>query len=179
MKKHLNKMVLTALLSALSTVLMFVLEFPLPLLPNFLKFDFSDFPALIAAFAFGPVAGISVVLVKNLFHLLASTTGFVGELANFTVGTALVLPSGLIYSKKRAFSGALVGMLAGTSIMALAGALFNYFVFFPLFLHAQPMDLILLGVVPFNLVKGIIVSVLTLLVYKHISPLLQKNWLRV
>ncbi len=187
-----NLMVKIALLSVISFVIMFI-EFPLPFFPPFLKIDLSDMGALIGAFAFGPVAGIAIELLKNILHLFRTSTGGVGELANFLVGAALVAPAGFIYSKKKSMKTALIGLTVGTVVMALLGAFANYFILIPFYENFMPIDqiiqmaqaanalivdlngYILYAVIPFNLLKGIAVSVITLLVYKRISPLLHSG----
>ena len=186
----------SAMMAALASVLMF-LELPLPLFPSFLKLDFSDFPALIAAFTCGPAAGVAVEIVKNLIHFLAgSRTAGVGELANAIVGCALVVPAGLIYRRRRTFAGALLGLAVGTLAMGLIGGLVNFFLLIPFYSHQIPMDkiiemgakiipainskfkLVLYSIVPFNLLKGVLISAVTLLLYKHISRLLKIMKLR-
>ena len=106
----------TALMSAAATVLMFV-SFGLPILPSYLKVDFSELPALLTSFALGPVYGVIVCLVKNLFNVAATTTGGVGELCNFLLGALFVAPAGIIYRRHRTRSTALIGTLVGVLTM--------------------------------------------------------------
>lgn len=183
-----------AILSAIAFVLM-MLEFPLPLMPAFLKFDFSDLPALLAAFSMGPLAGATVELIKNVLHLPFTQTMMIGELANFLIGASLVVTAGFIYQSKKTIRGAISGMLAGTAAMTVVGALFNYYINIPFYLNVMnfPLEaiigmanaagntkvtdlgsLILWVFVPFNIFKGLIISLLTGLVYKPLSPLLHK-----
>lgn len=187
-----NLMVKIALLSVISFVIMFI-EFPLPLFPPFLKIDLSDIGALIGAFAFGPVAGITIELLKNILHLMRTSTGGVGELANFLVGAALVAPAGFIYKKNKSMKTALIGLAVGTLVMGLVGAFANYYILIPFYENFMPIDqiigmaqaanslivdlksYILYAVIPFNIIKGIVVSILTLLIYKRISPLLHSG----
>lgn len=187
-----NLMVKIALLSVISFVIMFI-EFPLPLFPPFLKIDLSDIGALVGAFAFGPVAGIAIELLKNILHLMRTSTGGVGELANFIVGAALVGPAGFIYVRNKSMKTALLGLAFGTVVMAVVGAAANYFILIPFYENFMPIDqiiqmaqaanalivdlnsYILYAVIPFNVLKGIVVSVLTLLIYKRISPLLHSG----
>ena len=184
-----NLMVKIALLSVISFVIMFI-EFPLPLFPPFLKIDLSDIGALVGAFAFGPMAGLAVELLKNILHLMRTSTGGVGELANFLVGVALVVPAGFIYKKNKSMKTAIMGLAVGTLVMGLVGALANYYILIPFYANFMPIDqiigmaqaanalvvdlksYILYAVIPFNVIKGIVVSILTLLIYKRISPLL-------
>lgn len=186
-----NYIVKIALLSAVSAVIMFA-EFLIPFMPGFLKMDLSEVPVLLGTFALGPVAGIAIELVKNLVHLASSITGGVGELANFLVGTAFVLPAGLIYQAKKDRKGALVGLIAGTLFMTSVAVVLNYYVLFPLYEKifslnaiiemaekANPAisdlkSVVILGIIPFNLIKGFLVSVITMLIYKKLSPILHR-----
>lgn len=182
-----------AVCSAVSFILM-LLDFGLPILPSFIKFDFSDLPALICAFTFGPMAGVFVELMKNVLHLFTTSTMGVGELSNFLLGCALVVPAGMIYKKKKTRKTALIGMLLGTLCFALISVLTNYLIMFPFYTAVMgiPMDvivnmgtkvspmldselkLVLLSVMPYNFIKGLIISVLTFLLYKRLRPLLKK-----
>lgn len=188
-----NRIVKIALLSALGAVLMYF-EFPVPFFPVFLNLDFSDIPAVIGGFAFGPLAGVMVALVKNILHLIikGSDSGGVGTLANFIVCSAMVIPSALIYKKHKTKKVALIGLAVGTLTMAVVGGLVNYFILLPFYANFMPVDkiiqmgamvnpyitsmktLVLYAIIPFNLFKGIIISVVTLLIYKHISKFLHK-----
>lgn len=187
-----STMTKVAMLSVLAFILMLI-ELPLPIFPGFLKIDISDVPALIAGFALGPVAGIAVEAIKNILHLFKTSTGGVGELANFLIGSALVLPSALLYAKKQTKANAITGLAIGTVLMATVGALANYYVLIPFYTNFMPIDaivamgtvinssitsvwtLILFGIVPFNIFKGLVVSLFTMLLYKHISPILSKR----
>ncbi len=139
-----HKIAVTAMLSAAATVLMF-LEFPIPfLIPSFVELDFSELPALLAAFSLGPVSGVVVCLVKNVIKgLLFSGTGGVGEMCNFLLGICFVIPAGLIYRYKRTRSGALAGALAGAVIMALCSIPVNYFISYPVYTKFLPIDVII------------------------------------
>ncbi len=183
----------TAMLSAAATVLMFI-EFPLPVFPAFLQLDLSEVPALLGSFALGPMAGVLIELIKNVLHLVVkgTTTAGVGELANFLVGCALVAPAGIMYKRHKTKHTAIVSMIVGTLLMTVVGCVFDYYVLFPLYqtLMGIPMSaivkmgseinhmvvnlksLIVLSVAPFNLLKGAIVSLITLLLYKKLSPIL-------
>ncbi|MEL7569870.1 MAG: ECF transporter S component [Eubacteriaceae bacterium] len=175
-----KKIVKIAALGAISFVLYFILEFPLLPGAPFLKFDFSDVAALVGSFAMGPVAGVIIEFLKNILHLLlkANEGSPVGELANFIVGCALVLPAAIIYKKKKVRKTALIGMLVGIVSLTIFAALFNYFVFIPLYapglLQGGAVKYIIATIVPFNLIKGIIICVVTFILYKYISPLLHK-----
>jgi riboflavin transporter FmnP len=196
-KENLNTktMVKISVLSVIALILM-LLDFPLWFTPTFLKFDISDVPALIGSFALGPMAGVLVQLVKNLLNLLieGSGTGGVGELANFIVGSIYVYTAGLFYYRDKTFKNAVIGMTAGVLVMTISISLINYYFMIPFYakLFGLPIDkivamgsavnkyvvdfktLILYAVVPFNLFKGIIVTLVTLLMYKRVSPLLHK-----
>lgn len=181
-----------ALCSAVSFILM-MLDFPLPIVPSFIQFDFSELPALICAFALGPLAGVFVELIKNILHLFVTSTAGVGELSNFILGCSLVLPAGIIYKHHKTRKNALIGMLAGTLCFGFVSLLSNYFIMFPFYIKAMgfPLEaiiamgteisplfdselkLILLCVVPFNLVKGLIISLLTFVLYKHLRPIIK------
>lgn len=185
----LNKLIKVALLAALAYMLMF-LELALPIFPSFLKLDISDLPAIISALAMGPLYGVAVELIKNLLHLMQTSSGGIGELANFIVGSALIIPAGLIYGKNHTKLGAAIGLAVGVVCMAIAGGLANYFILIPFYQSFMPIEaivamaaevngavtnlftLVLFAIVPFNLFKGTIIAVLTLLLYKRVSPLL-------
>lgn len=181
----------TAMLSAIAFILMFA-DFPIPfLVPSFIEMDISELPALIGAFAFGPICGVLVCLVKNLLHLLITRTGGVGELSNFILGAAFVLPAGLIYKYKKSRKGALVGSLTGAVIMAGFSIISNYFLVYPFYYNFMSEDMILAAYqeiipsmnsilqclicfnMPFTFVKGLFSVVITFLIYKHISPILK------
>lgn len=180
-----------SILSVIAFLLMQI-EFPLPIFPGFLKIDISDLPAVIGGFALGPVVGILIELFKNLMHLIRTSTAGVGELANFLVGISLVVPSSLIYFKNKSKKNAIIGLLVGTVCMGIVGALVNYFILLPFYSTAMkfPMEaivnmgnivnskivdvktLIIYAIIPFNIIKGLILSFFTVLVYKRISKIL-------
>lgn len=184
-----RKMTMTALLGAISAVLM-LFSFKVPLMPSFISMDFSELPALIAAFSLGPVSGVVVCLIKNLLNLFTSQTGGVGELSNFLLGCCFVLPAGLIYRYKKTLVGAIIGALAGAVAMAVLSVFTNYFIVYPIYTNFLPMEAImgmyqainphvenlwqalLVFNMPFTFIKGLCSVVITLLVYKKLSPLL-------
>lgn len=186
---HMTKI---AMMGVLAFIIM-QLSAPIPIFPAFLKLDVSDLPALIAAFAMGPLAGVLVSAIKNILHLLQTTTGGVGELANFFIASAITIPAALIYRRHKTKQSAIIGLIVGTITMAIAGGIANYFVLLPFYSKIMPVDiiinmgavvnpnisnfetLVLYGIIPFNLVKGAVLSVITLLIYKHISPILHKG----
>ena len=182
-----RSMTMISLLAAVSFVLSF-LEFPVPLSPSFARMDLSDFPALVGAMTMGPWAGVLVELVKNLLGLLSTSTGGVGELANFLMGASLVFTAGLIYKQKKTRKMAVVSGVAGSVAMGIMAAIMNYFVLLPMyqifmpidqviasfaevipFIHTK-LDVVLYSALPGNILKGLIVSVITMLVYKRVSP---------
>ncbi|MBO4374477.1 MAG: ECF transporter S component [Lachnospiraceae bacterium] len=181
-----------AMLAAAAYVLMF-LEFPVPLMPPFIKMDFSELPALIAAFAYGPLSGVLVCLVKNLIHLLNTQTGGVGELANFVLGASFVFTAGMIYKKRHNKKGAIAGALLGTVIMGAVSLFVNYYIVYPIYTNFMPMEaiiaayqLIYAGVsdlwgclllfnLPFTVFKGLCSVLITFIIYKKLSPLLKGN----
>jgi riboflavin transporter FmnP len=191
LRGYTHRMAIVAIMSALSIVLM-MFEFSVPLVPSFLKFDISDFPALLTAFAIGPWAGVAVCLLKNLLHLFFTTTMGVGELANFIISAAFVFFAGLIYSRKHTKSGAVIGSLVGAAAAALVCVPVNYFITYPFYAKVMiPMDVIiglykailpsvdgllealLIFNLPFTFVKGSVCILLTFLVYKPLSPILK------
>ncbi len=178
--KKLRKMVVIAMLASIGTVLM-QFNFPLPALPGFLKFDFGEVPAVLAVMTMGPIAGIAVELIKNILHWLlsGSPTGVpVGEIANFVTGLLFIMPVYLIFNKFRTKKGLRTGLIAGTIAMAVGMSVLNYFVFLPAytyFLGAPPVTgdalytMIVLGILPFNFVKGLIIMTLSLLLYNRMK----------
>ena len=196
MKNRMNtkKLVYIGLLAAVATVLMY-LELPLTFLfmPPFLKLDISGVPTLIGTFMFGPAAGIFITLVKDLIHLLSSQTGGVGELSDFLIYAAFSLGAGLLYRYHKSKKGALAACLTGTAAVTVIGALTNKYLIIPFYSKLMPIDAIvsacnevnplidsidayiLFGAMPFNLIKGLIISALTFLVYKKLSHLMKDS----
>ena len=180
--------------AAIAAVLMY-LEFPLPFAPVFYEIDFSEVPVLICSFSLGPVAGVVCEFVKVVLKLFlkGTSTAFVGDFANFVVGCSFILPASVVYFAKKTKTGAIIGMGAGTAVMTVFGSLFNAVYLIPAFsvLFGRPLDdivamgtmvngaissvttLVLFAVVPFNLLKGVVVSLITFLLYKHIERLLR------
>ena len=186
MKKSKTRMLIAiAMLSSLSFVLM-LLAFPLPVLPAYLKVDFSDIPALIAAITMGPLAGIGVAFLKNVLDWLfsGSPTGVpVGHIANFVTSILFVTPVYLIYRKVSSSKGIAYGLAAGTISMAVGMSLLNYLVFLPMYSYFLnfPMETgsalvktIIFGILPFNLIKGILVTIVMVVLFKRMRPLLDK-----
>ena len=190
--QNVHKITITAIMSAVGFVLM-MLEFPLAfIIPSFIKFDFSELPALITGFAIGPGWGVLVCLIKNILHLFVSNTAGVGELSNFVLGAIFVFTASAVYKKKKTRKGVLVGSLAGAVAMALISVATNYFFVYPIYAKMLiPMDAIVgmysailpqadtliealvIFNLPFNLVKGLVDAAVCFMVYKKLSPILK------
>lgn len=172
--KDLNKMIKISVLVAISVVLMY---FDFPILPPFpwLKIDLSEIPALMGGFAYGPLVGGIIVVLKVFlrFFIKGSATALVGELANIVVGLALVVPAAYIYNKNKSKKTAILGMVIGGLVMQVAAIFANIYVFLPLFNMnlegAELVNYIVIGIVPFNAIKAFIVSLGTYLLYKRVS----------
>lgn len=182
-------------LSAIAVVLMLI-SFPIVIAPSFYKLDFSEVAVLLGGFALGPVAAIIIETIKILLNLLinGTQTAGVGELANFIMGLALVLPAVYIYRYKKSFKTAIIGMSVGTLSFCIIGGLLNAFVLLPVYstVYGMPLDalismgtkinsfitniqtFVLLAVTPFNIIKSILSSAVVILIYKRVSPILQK-----
>ena len=191
-----RRVALVGVFSAIAAVLM-LFELPLWFAPSFYELDFSEIPVMICAFAMGPVAGVATELCKVLLKLVlkGTTTAFVGDFANFVVGCSLVLPASIAYYAKKSKKTAILGLILGTAVMTVFGSGFNALYLLPKFseLFGMPMDaiismgtavnssihsvwtLVFFAVVPFNILKGLLVSAVTMLLYKHISPILKKH----
>ena len=185
-----------AMFSAVAAVLQ-LFELPLFFAPSFYKLDLSELPVLICSFYLGPVSGVVCELVKIMLKLLlkGTTTMFVGDFANFAVGCSFVLPASMVYHCVKTKKGAIAAMAAGTFTLTVFGSLFNAWYLLPKFaeLYGMPLDaiiamgtqvngaitsvwtLVAYAVVPFNLLKGVVVSLLTFFLYKRIERLLQRG----
>ena len=181
-----------AMFGAIAAVLM-LFEIPLFFAPSFYKIDLSEIPVLMCSFYLGPVAGVICELLKIIVKLLlkGTSTMFVGDFANFVVGCTFVLPASIIYHVKKSKKTAIIGMASGTAVMTVFGSLFNAVYLLPKFatIFGMPLEaiigmgtevnrainsvstLVLFAVVPFNLLKGIVVSVATLFLYKRLEPI--------
>ena len=189
---HLNirKVAGIGVLSAAAFILQ-MFEITLPFVPSFLKFDFSDLPALIGSFAFGPISGILIELLKNLLHTMDSGSFGIGELSNFLLGAVFVGTAGFIYRRNRSKNGAISGSFIGAAAMAVMSLPFNYFIVYPVYYNFMPKETIL-GMyqailpnvksifqslvffnMPFTFVKGMVDVLITFVVYKRISPILK------
>ena len=146
---------------------------------GFLEIEISDLPALIMSFAYGPIAGVFTEFVKNLLHCSMTSTGFVGELANFVMNGTLCAVAGLVYRFNKTRKGAVIALVSATAAMAVAGILANLFIMLPLYMPSAPfqakLTLVLGTILPFNLVRGLALSMITFLIYKKLSPILHKS----
>jgi riboflavin transporter FmnP len=176
-----RKLVTVGMLSSIAYLLM-MLDFPFPGLPNFLQIDFSEVPALIAAIVFGPSAGIMVEAIKNILHYLIQGSGVpIGEISNFIAGSIFILPAAYLYRRFQSIKSLLIGLGIGTVLMTLMMSILNYYVIMPaytFFLNMPVMSqeatrqFVVAAVLPFNLIKGVIVTLLLLMIMTKI-----KTWL--
>ena len=193
-----KRIAVIGMFSALAMIMQ-MFEFPLLFLaPEFYKLDFSEVPVLICAFSMGPVAGVVTELLKNILKVVfrGTSTAFVGDFANFVIGCSFVIPSAILYMKKKTKAGAIIGCAVGTITIAIFGSLFNAWYLLPAFsnLYGMPLEVIIemghkimswveefniytfaaMCVAPLNLIKGAAVSVIVMLIYKPISRLLKQ-----
>ncbi len=184
------------MLSAIAVVLM-LFEIPLPFAPAFYEIDFSEVPVMVGGFVMGPFAGAMIELVKILANLVltGTDTAGVGELANFIIGCSLCVPAAIIYKRNHTRKGALAGMAVGTVLMTILGSAINALVLLPVYAKAfgMPIDalvgmgtavnahitslstFVIFAVAPFNLLKGTLVSLVVLIIYKKISPIFKMH----
>lgn len=185
-----RSMAVIAMLAAVSFVLM-LFDFSVPFMPSFIKMDLSELPALVGAFALGPVSGVAVCLVKNLLHLFVTSTGGVGELSNFMLGAVFTGVAGWLYQRNKTRKGAFIGALAGAVCMAVVSVFSNYYIVYPVYTAFMPMEGIIAAYqaiysgidnlwkaliifnMPFTFVKGMLVTAVTFLIYKKIAPVLR------
>jgi len=185
-----------SILSAIGYILMFI-SVPLPMLfPEFLKIDISDLPALLGGIALGPMAGITIAFFKNLLQFITgmSTTGGVGEFANFLIGGSFVFTVSYIYSKKRDVTGVIIGLISGIIVMTIIGCIANYFIILPFYSTIgwsidavvamgsainpainNKLSFIIWIIAPFNILKSGIMSVLTLPMYKKTEKIFNRR----
>lgn len=192
-KMNVRELTATAMLIAVSWIL-YIFDFKVPIVPSFLSMDFSELPAVIASLAMGPCAGVFVCLVKNVMHLLISHTMWVGELSNFILGVAFVVPAGVIYKRKKTKKRAIAGLIAGAVTMALISVPSNYFIVYPVYDKiVMPMEAIIamytailpaadtllkaliIFNVPFTFVKAMVSVIVTIFIYKPLSRII-KNY---
>lgn len=191
-----RKMAMIGMFSAIAVVL-HIFDFPLPFAPDFYKVDFSELPIMIGTFAFGPVAGVMMEVCKILLKLVVkgTSTAFVGDLANFVVGCSFILPASLIYEFKKTKTGAVVSMIVGTLSMTVFGTMFNAVYLLPTFavLYGVPLESLIgmghkinpaindvtsfvcFAVAPLNLLKGGVISLITMVIYKPLSVIIKSG----
>ncbi len=196
MKKKMTTKMITqiGMLGAIATVLM-LFEIPLPFAPSFYEIDFSEVPVLIGCFTMGPLAGALIELVKIILNFVinGTTTAGVGEIANYVIGISFCLPAGIIYKKCKSKKGAVIGLTVGTLFMTVLGCFVNAYVLLPTYAAAFKMPInalvemgtavnaninslftfVMFAVAPFNLLKGVMDSIIVLAIYKKISPILK------
>lgn len=194
-EKKIRMIALIAIFAALAAVLM-VFRFPLPFMPPFLSFDLAGVPELIVAFTFGPLAGIFVVVLRILLQLVISGTNsmFTGELQGLMLSLALVLPASIIYQHNKTKKGAIQGMVAGSITNVVVAVFTNMVIIIPFYVALYGMDmdaiismtqavnpyvdstfkLVLLGIIPFNIIKNVATCLVTFVIYKKISPVMHR-----
>ncbi len=197
-QKNINKFVTrVAIFGAISTILYVVpiFQFSVPFIPSFLEFHFDEIPAFIASFAYGPLTGFFIILVKTIIKLPMTSTLCVGELADFIYSVVFIIPAALIYQKRRKFSGALIGIMSGMFLQLIVSFFVTVFAMVPFYMYvmgfssealmamcqaANPaitnlnFDLGLYAILPFNAIKDAIVVVITLIVYKSLRRFINK-----
>ena len=166
-----NKRLITiSMLSAIAFILTF-LKFPLPFLPPYLTLDFSDVPTLLATFIFGPLSGLLVALIKNILNFLFNIGDPVGPVANFLAGASFLLTAYFVSHRKQYSSrrSLIIGLVAGTIAMTIVLSILNYFVL----LFTNLKVIILSGIIPFNIIKGCVISIIFILLYRRLKKVLK------
>lgn len=194
MNKKLNTryIAVTGMFSAIAFILMYM-ELGVPFMPPFIKLDISELPALIGSFAYGPWCGILICLIKNLLHIPVTSTAGVGEAANFLLGAIFVGSAGFVYKKKKTKKNALIAACIGTVLMGIAGIPVNYYITYPFYYNFMSEEQILMAYqiivpnmksilqclvcfnLPFTILKGMLSTGISFLVYKRLSPFLKKK----
>lgn len=191
-KKTVRTLTGTAMLTAVAFALQFI-EFSIPIIPSFIKLDFSDLPALIGAFAYGPLAGVIIELLKNLIHMPFGSSMFIGELSNFILGASFAAAAGFVYKKNKTKKGAFIAGITGAITMAAVCLPLNYFIIYPLYYSVLGLpeeavlgmyQVILPSVgsilealaifnIPFTFCKALICALVAMIIYKPLSPILK------
>lgn len=176
-KKRIDFIVKVGVFSAIAFVLQVIGSMMAIKVAGFLEVEISDLPAMIISLALGPVAGVAVELIKNLLHATMTSTGFVGEFANFVVNGVFVFVLGAFYRKNRTKKGAMISLALATLALVIAGVFVNLFIMLPLYMpnadFAGRLNLALYTIAPFNLVRGTALSLITIFIYKRISGILK------
>ncbi len=184
---NLIKLIVISLLGAISLVLFFI-SFPLPMLPPYLKVDFSDIPAIIAGIIFSPLAGVLVLLVKNgLYFIMTGATDPVGVVANFIAGSVFIAPVAYFYHRLKSVKGILIGLVVGTLAMTLVMGILNYLVILPAYATLLGMEMnpaiklytVAIGILPFNIIKGFIVSLLFVPLFIKLADWIQEQHMKL
>ncbi|MFR6065779.1 MAG: ECF transporter S component [Eubacterium sp.] len=189
-----RKITICAMLSAIGIILQFV-EVSVPVVPSFIKLDFSDLPGFIGAIVCGPVAGVVITLIRNVVHIATGSSAGIGELSNFVLSASFVLTAGLIYKKMPSIKGVAIGGIVGAIVMGIVSLPFNNFVIYPLYYSVMGLpkeaildmyqvirpstesieEALLVFNVPFTIVKGLISVVFTCIIYKPLEKLIKTN----
>ena len=176
-KKKIDFIVKVGVFSAIAFVLQVIGSMMAIKVAGFLEVEISDLPAMIISLAIGPVAGVMVELIKNLLHMTMTTTGFVGEFANFVVNGVFVFVLGTLYRKNKTKKGAIISLIAATLALAVIGIFVNMFIMLPLYMPSADfftkLNLALYTIAPFNLARGTVLSLITIFIYKRISGILK------
>lgn len=192
-QKTVKKLTTVAMLTAVAVALQYI-EVPIPLMPSFIKLDFSDLPELIASFMFGPLAGVLVAFLKNIIHLAVSQSGFIGELSNFIIGAAFALVAGLIYKKMPNIKGALIAGVVAAGVSGIISLPVNNYIIYPLYYSVMGFpkeailgmyqiirpstksiaEALLVFNVPFTIIKNLISVVVTLMIFKPLVTITKK-----
>ncbi len=175
--KKTRMLTVTAMLSAMAVILQYLGSVMGLKVGGFLEIEFSDLPAIIGTLSLGPVCGVLIELFKNVFHCFMTSTGYVGEFANFCVNGVYVLVLGIVYAGRKTKGRAVFGFFLATVLYSVTAALINYFIMLPLYMPAAEaafkFDLVLTVITPFNIIKGTVLALITLLVYKKLSPIIK------
>lgn len=182
------------MLTAVAVVLQYI-EISIPIMPSFIKLDFSDLPELIGAFAYGPFYGVIISLIKNIVHMLFSQSGFVGELSNFILGAVFSFTAGMIYKHRKTKKNAFIAGVCGAAAMAVISVPTNYFIIYPMYYGIlnfpeeavlgmyqallpgtkSILEALLIFNLPFTLVKGLICIAISMFIYKPLMKVMKRN----
>lgn len=181
MQQQTKRLITISMLSAVSFILMFI-KFPIPFLPPYLTLDFSDVPALLATFSLGPIAGVIVAFIKNLLNFFFNVGDPVGPVANFLAATSFLITAYYVIKNKHNIKSQIIGFSIATIVMTIVLSILNYFVLLPLYGMIMNLSnvvenikiVIVSGVIPFNIIKGIIISVVFILLFKRLKNVLPK-----